>query len=183
MTLDFVWGHYDTFFVLDHQSPLGDSERPSSAVHEHFLIQWQLNWKLDGLLCETMSCIWTECSALISLDVLEASTTADMLTTSPVILALSLSYHPASHSSEGQGMVGRREEGRGEIKAFHLCPQYGMPVESRLAWRRALSHSRKVPASDTLTPEPGTRSPASAEQTLYSAKWRKHNYIGPTACN
>ena len=94
--------------MLDHQSPLGDSERPSTAVHDHFLIQWQLNWRLDGLLCKTMSRFWTECFALILLDVLEDSTRADMLTTSLVTLVLSSTYGPASQSSEGKGTVGRR---------------------------------------------------------------------------
>lgn len=77
---------------------------------------------------------------------------------------------------------GGKEGVRGD-KSLSSLPPCGTPVESRLAWRRALSRTRKVPASDTLTPEPGTRSPASAEQTLYSAKRRKHNYIGPTAYN
>lgn len=177
MTLDFVWDHYDTFFVLDHQSPLGDSERPSIAVHDHFLIYWQMNWRFDGLLCKTMSCFWTECFALISLDALEASTTADMLTTGLVILALFSTYCPASQSHEGKGTVGRGD------KSLLSLPPCGAPVESRLAWRHALSRTDKVPASDTLTAEPGTRSPASTEQTLYSAEWRKHNYIGPTVYN
>lgn len=36
----FLWGHNDIFFVLDRQSPLGLSEKPSIDVHDHFLIQW-----------------------------------------------------------------------------------------------------------------------------------------------
>lgn len=180
-TLDFVWDHYDTFFVLDHQSPLGDSERPSIAVRDHFLILWQLNWRLDGLLSKTMSCFWIECFALISLDALEGSTRTDMLTTSLVILVLSSTYCPASQISEGKETVGRRGV-RGD-KSFSSLPPYGTTAESHSAWRHALSHTHKVPASDTLTPDPGTRSPASAEQTLYSAGSRKHNYIWPTAYN
>lgn len=117
-TLDFVWDHYDTFFVLDHQSPLGDSERPSIAAHDHFLIQWQLNWRLDGLLCKTMSCVWTEWSTLISLDALEAPTRADMLTTSLVILVLSSTYCPANQQLFWwEGGTWEGEEGvRGDLK-------------------------------------------------------------------
>lgn len=123
MTLALVRDHYDTFFVLDHQSPLGDSERPSIAVHDHFLIQGQMNKRLDGLLCKTMSCFWTECFALISLDALEASTTADMLTTGLVIPVLSSTYCPASQSSEGKGAAGRGD------KSLSSLPPCGTPVE------------------------------------------------------
>lgn len=40
MTNTFLRGQDDMFFVPDHQSPLGDSEKPSIDVHEHFLIHW-----------------------------------------------------------------------------------------------------------------------------------------------
>lgn len=182
MTSDFVWDHYDTFFVPDHQSPLGETERPSIAVHDHFLIQWQLNWRLDGLLCKTMSCFWTELFALISLDALEVSTNGWYVNNQSGYSSSILHLLPCQSEHRGEGDSG----GGGGIsgdKSLSSLPPCGTPVESRLAWRRALSRTHKVPASDTLTPEAGTRSPASAEQTLYSAKWRKHNYIGPTAYN
>lgn len=166
--------------MLDHQSPLGDGERASIAVRDHFLIQWQLNWRIVGLLCKTMSCFWIECFALNSGDALEASSRVDMLTTCLVILLLFSTYFPASQSSKGKR---GQWEGWGEIKAFHLFAPYGSPVAPRSAWQHALSRTHKVPASDTLTPELGTRSPVSAEQTLYSARWRKHNCIGPAAYN
>lgn len=95
-------------FVSHHQSPLGDSEKPSTAVDDHFLIQ-QLNWRLDGLSCKTMSCFWTECLALISLDVLEAATRVDMLTTSLVTLDLSSTL--VCGLSELQGDKDTGEEG------------------------------------------------------------------------
>lgn len=85
---------------------------------------------------------------------------------------------PCQSEPRGEGETA----GRGD-KSLLSLPPCGTPVESRLAWRHALSRTHKVPASDTLTPEPGTRSPASAAQTLYSAEWRKHNYIGPKAYN
>lgn len=97
-----------------------------------------------------------------------------MLTTGLVILVLSSSFHPASQSCEGKGTG---------VKAFHLRPPYGRPVELRLVRRHAFPRTHKVLASDTLTRVPGTGSSASAKQTLYSAEWRKHNYIRPTAYN
>lgn len=157
--------------MLDYQSPLGDRERASTAVRDHFLIQWQLNWRIVGLLCKTMSCFWTECFALISRDALEASSRDDMLTTCLVTLVWFFTYFPASRSSKGKGTVGGV---RGD-KSLSSLPPCGSPVESRSAWHQALSRTHKVPASDTLTPELGTRSSVSAEQTLYSARWRKHN--------
>lgn len=180
LTLDFVWDHYDTFFVLAHQSPLGDSERPSTAVHDHFLIQWQLNWRLDGLLSKTMSCFWVECFSLISLDALGGLTRADMLTTSLVILGLSSTSCPASQISEGKETRERWESSLGlQTTTFHM----GLLWSHTQEWQHALSHTHKVPGSDTLTPEPGISSPANAKQTLYSASSRKHNYIWPTAYN
>lgn len=92
--------------MLDHQSPLGDRERASTAVRDHFLIQWQLNWRIVGLLCKTMSCFWTECFALISRDALEASSRDDMLTTCLVTLVWFFTYFPASRSSKRKGTVG-----------------------------------------------------------------------------
>lgn len=157
------------FLCPGSSKPIRGQWKPPIAVLDHFLIHWQLNWRLDGLLCKTMSCLLPEWLALISLDALETSTRADMLTTSLVILVLSSTYCSASQSSKGKGDRGRKR-GRGEARPKPLISAaYGSPVESDSAWRHALTRTHKLPSSDILTPEPGTKSSASVEQTLYSA--------------
>lgn len=76
---------------------------------------------------------------------------------------------PCQSELQGEGDSGKY--GIIGDKSLSSRPPYGSPVELHLVWRQPLSHPRKVLASGTLTPEPGTRSSASAKQTLYSAKW------------
>lgn len=70
-----------------YQSPLRGQSKSFITVHDHFLMQWQLNWRLDWLLCKTMSCFWTEYFTLISLNPpSKAWRRADMLTTGSGLL-------------------------------------------------------------------------------------------------
>lgn len=99
-------------------------------------------WKIDGLLSKTMSCFWFECFALISLNALEGSIRADMLTTSVLILVLSSTYCPASQISEGKKTMGRK--GVRRDRSLSSLPPYGTPVDTHSVWRHALSRTHKV---------------------------------------